>query len=83
MTPSVSASKLTCRGGPAGRPVALVLKGETMKIQRIDHVGITVNDLPAAKAFFVDLGLEVQGEVEMEGEWLDRVIGLTDRKSVV
>ena len=40
-----------------------------MKIHRIDHVGVIVNDLPAAKAFFLDLGLEVQGEGELEGEW--------------
>jgi catechol 2,3-dioxygenase-like lactoylglutathione lyase family enzyme len=49
-----------------------------MQIRRIDHVGIIVEDLPAAKAFFVDLGLEVQGEGELEGEWLDQIVGLTD-----
>jgi catechol 2,3-dioxygenase-like lactoylglutathione lyase family enzyme len=35
-------------------------------------VGIIVEDLPAAKAFFLDLGLEVQGEGELEGKWLDQ-----------
>ena len=49
-----------------------------MDIRRIDHVGIIVEDLPAAKAFFLDLGLEVQGEGELEGEWLDQIVGLTD-----
>ena len=49
-----------------------------MKIRRIDHVGIIVNDLPAAKAFFLDFGLEIQGEWEAEGEWVDRVVGLQD-----
>ena len=39
-----------------------------MKIHRIDHVGVIVNDLSAAKEFFLDFGLEVQGEWEMEGE---------------
>jgi catechol 2,3-dioxygenase-like lactoylglutathione lyase family enzyme len=33
-----------------------------MKIQGIDHVGVIVNNLAAAKAFFLDLGLEVLGE---------------------
>ena len=47
-----------------------------MKIHNIDHVSINVNDLAAAKAFFVDFGLEVQGEDELEGEWLDKLIGL-------
>ena len=52
-----------------------------MKMHRIDHVGIIVNDLPAAKAFFVDFGLEVQGEGELEGEWLDQIVGLKDVKT--
>jgi catechol 2,3-dioxygenase-like lactoylglutathione lyase family enzyme len=52
-----------------------------MKILRTDHVGIVVNDLPAAKAFFLDLGLEVQGEGEVEGEWVERIIGLRDVKN--
>lgn len=52
-----------------------------MKIKRMDHVSINVNDLSAAKAFFLDLGLEVQGEWEAEGEWLGRIVGLTDAKT--
>ena len=52
-----------------------------MKISKIDHVGIIVNDLSAAKAFFLDFGLEVQGEGELEGEWLDQIIGLHDVKT--
>jgi catechol 2,3-dioxygenase-like lactoylglutathione lyase family enzyme len=53
-----------------------------MKIHRIDHVGVIVHDLPAAKAFFLDLGLEVLGEWEVEGEWVvDRVIGLDNVKN--
>ena len=38
-----------------------------MAIQRIDHVGIIVDDLAAATAFFVELGLELQGEGLVEG----------------
>ena len=52
-----------------------------MKIRRIDHVGIVVNDLPAAKAFFLDFGLEMHGEGKVEGDWVDRVVGLQDVKA--
>jgi catechol 2,3-dioxygenase-like lactoylglutathione lyase family enzyme len=54
-----------------------------MKIQRIDHVGVIVNDLSAAKAFFLDFGLEVLGEGEVKGKWVDQVIGLNDVKTAV
>src|SRR4029079_13203432 len=54
-----------------------------MKIKRIDHVGITVNDLAAARAFFLDLGLELLGEGDVEGELVDRVTGLNNVKSRV
>ena len=47
-----------------------------MTIQRMDHVGIVVDDLVAATAFFVELGLELQGEATVEGGWVDRVVGL-------
>jgi catechol 2,3-dioxygenase-like lactoylglutathione lyase family enzyme len=47
-----------------------------MTIQRMDHVGIVVDDLAAATAFFVELGLKPQGEARVEGRWVDRVVGL-------
>ncbi len=47
-----------------------------MTIQRMEHVGIVVDDLAAALAFFVELGLELQGEGPVEGAWVDRVVGL-------
>lgn len=47
-----------------------------MTIQRMDHVGVVVDDLAAAVAFFVELGLEAQGEGSVEGQWVDRVVGL-------
>jgi catechol 2,3-dioxygenase-like lactoylglutathione lyase family enzyme len=47
-----------------------------MTVERMDHVGVVVEDLAAAKAFFVELGLEVQGEWEAEGDWVGRVVGL-------
>lgn len=52
-----------------------------MKVHRIDHVGIVVQDLPAAKAFFLDFGLEVRGEGELEGAQLDQTVGLNDAKT--
>ncbi|MBT2655911.1 VOC family protein [Bacillus sp. ISL-18] len=52
-----------------------------MRINRIDHVSINVNDLSEAKAFFLDLGLEVQAEWELDGEQLDRIVGLKDVKT--
>lgn len=52
-------------------------------IQRFDHVGITVADLDAATAFFVGLGLEVEGRMFMEGEFVDTVIGIPDSRSEI
>lgn len=47
-----------------------------MSIQRMDHVGVVVDDLEAAKSFFVDLGMELEGQAPVEGKWVDRVNGL-------
>jgi len=49
-----------------------------MTIQRMDNVGIVVDDLEAATAFFVELGLELEGGAPVEGRWVDRVVGLDD-----
>jgi catechol 2,3-dioxygenase-like lactoylglutathione lyase family enzyme len=45
-------------------------------LKRMDNVGIVVEDLKAAIAFFVELGLELEGEMRVEGRWADRVVGL-------
>ncbi|MCS7478046.1 VOC family protein [Umezawaea endophytica] len=47
-----------------------------MTIRRMDHVGVVVEDLAAAVAFFVELGLELEGETTVGGDWADRLIGL-------
>ncbi len=47
-----------------------------MTIHRMDHVGVVVEDLPAGIAFFVELGLELEGEAEVEGEWVDQLVAL-------
>jgi catechol 2,3-dioxygenase-like lactoylglutathione lyase family enzyme len=49
-----------------------------MTIQRMDNVLIVVDDLEAAKAFFLELGMELDGETTVEGDWAGRVIGLDD-----
>jgi catechol 2,3-dioxygenase-like lactoylglutathione lyase family enzyme len=51
-----------------------------MPIQRMDNVGIVVDDLPATIAFFRELGLELEGEATIEGEWAGRVTGLGDQR---
>jgi len=52
-----------------------------MAVLRLDNVGIVVDDLEAATAFFVELGLEVDGEGSVEGPWVDRCIGLDDARA--
>jgi catechol 2,3-dioxygenase-like lactoylglutathione lyase family enzyme len=47
-----------------------------MTLQRMDHVSVVVDDLEAAQAFFVELGLELEGEAPIEGPWVDLVNGL-------
>jgi catechol 2,3-dioxygenase-like lactoylglutathione lyase family enzyme len=51
-----------------------------MAIQRMDNVGVVVEDLPAAIAFFRELGLELEGRGMVEGEWAGRVTGLGDQR---
>jgi catechol 2,3-dioxygenase-like lactoylglutathione lyase family enzyme len=50
-----------------------------MTVQRMDNVGIVVEDLPAAIAFFRELGLELEGQFTIEGAWAGRVTGLGDQ----
>ena len=49
-----------------------------MTIQRMDNVLIVVDDLEAAKAFFADLGMQLEGEATNEGLWVDSTVGLND-----
>jgi catechol 2,3-dioxygenase-like lactoylglutathione lyase family enzyme len=49
-----------------------------MALQRMDNVLIVVEDLEAATAFFAELGMELEGETQVEGDWVGRVIGLDD-----
>jgi len=54
-----------------------------MTVQRMEHVGIVVDDLAAATAFFIELGLELQGQMSVEGRSVDRIVGLEGVRSDV
>ena len=54
-----------------------------MTIQRMDNVGVVVDDLEAAVAFFLELGLELEGDAVVEGPWVDRVVGLDDVRAEI
>ena len=52
-----------------------------MAIQRMDNVAVVVDDLAAAIAFFTELGMEREGEAQIEGVWADRTVGLDGVRS--
>jgi catechol 2,3-dioxygenase-like lactoylglutathione lyase family enzyme len=52
-------------------------------VRRFDHVGITVADLETATAFFVGIGLEVEGRMPVEGAFLDTVCGIPDSRTEI
>ena len=60
-------------GGRVEPAAAIVAR---VTVEGMDHVGIVVDDLAAASAFFDELGFELQGEGEVDGAWVDRVVGL-------
>jgi catechol 2,3-dioxygenase-like lactoylglutathione lyase family enzyme len=49
-----------------------------MTLLRMDNVGVVVEDLDAAVAFFLELGMELEGKGQVEGDWVDGVVGLDD-----
>jgi len=53
------------------------------QIRQFDHVGITVADLDLVTGFFVKLGLEVEGRMFMEGEFLDTVSGIPSARTEI
>ncbi|MEA2525319.1 MAG: hypothetical protein QOF73_2546 [Thermomicrobiales bacterium] len=54
-----------------------------MTLKRMDNVLIVVENLEAAKAFFIELGMELEGETTVEGPSVDRLIGLQDVRSTL
>src|SRR6476659_7981869 len=59
------------------------VRGREMTLQRMDNVLIVVDDLEAAKAFFVELGMELEGETIVEGPSVDRLIGLQNVRATL
>ena len=53
------------------------------RVRRFDHVGVTVADLDVVTAFFVALGLEVEGRTFVEGEFLDTVCGIPGSRTEI
>jgi catechol 2,3-dioxygenase-like lactoylglutathione lyase family enzyme len=51
-----------------------------MTVKRMDNVGIVVEDIDAAIAFFTELGLQLEGRAPVEGEWAGRVTGLPEMR---
>ena len=49
-----------------------------MTLQRMDNVLIVVDDLEAPRAFFAELGMELEGETQVEGPWVDSTVGIND-----
>ena len=54
-----------------------------MTVKRMDNVLLVVDDLEAAKAFFIELGLELEGETTVEGPLIGRLIGLEDVRATL
>ena len=52
-------------------------------IQRMDNVGIVVDDLDSAVSFFTELGMEMEGRMLVEGDWAGHVVGLDDMRSEI
>lgn len=51
-----------------------------MTVQRMDNVGLVVEDLDAAIQFFTELGLKLEGRMPIEGEWAGRVTGVREQR---
>jgi catechol 2,3-dioxygenase-like lactoylglutathione lyase family enzyme len=54
-----------------------------MALLRMDNVLVVVEDLEAAIAFFIELGMELEGRMKIEGDWADRVIGIDGAKDEI
>src|SRR5262245_23646362 len=54
----------------------LLKRRQAMSLKRMDNVLIVVEDLEAVKAFFVELGMELEGQMPLQGEFVDRLVGL-------
>jgi catechol 2,3-dioxygenase-like lactoylglutathione lyase family enzyme len=64
------------RSARSRHAIDAIVQRKQMTTERMDHVGIVVEDLADAVAFFVELGLELEGEAPVEGDWVDAIVGL-------
>jgi catechol 2,3-dioxygenase-like lactoylglutathione lyase family enzyme len=60
--------------------ISAIRENGRVALQRMDNVGIVVESLDAAIAFFAELGLELEGRAMIEGDWSGRVTGLRDQR---
>src|SRR3954466_1622264 len=56
------------------------MRGNVMALKRMDNMGIVVESLDTAIAFFTELGMTLEGRAMIEGEWAGRVTGLGDQR---
>src|SRR4026209_590359 len=75
---SRSSDRLRSRGEAMTDAAHDTRRPEEMTLKRMDNVLLVVEDLEAAKAFFAELGMELEGEATVEGPTVDRLIGLKD-----
>ena len=54
-----------------------------MALRRMDNILIVVDDLEAVKTFFSDIGMELEGEMPVEGPWVDRIVGLENVRCTI
>jgi catechol 2,3-dioxygenase-like lactoylglutathione lyase family enzyme len=73
-------ARLRCHQRPG---LACVEYRRRMTVKRMDNVGIVVDDLQAAVAFFTELGLEFEGGQSVEGSWVDQTVGLKGVRSEI
>jgi catechol 2,3-dioxygenase-like lactoylglutathione lyase family enzyme len=78
---STAWSRYRCAGRPGSHGAREA--APISRIRRFDHVGITVADLDEVTAFFAALGLEVEGRMFVEGEFVDTVIGIPGSRSEI
>ena len=79
--PRKRAASLTGECGRLAKKKTEVLYSNDMALKRMDNVGIVVEDLDAAIAFFTELGMDLEGEAQIEGQWADRTVGLDGLRS--
>lgn len=54
-----------------------------MALLRMDNILVVVDDLDTVKAFFIELGMTLEGEIPLEGSWIDQIVGLENVRSQV